>query len=99
MPIFANGVLHDWANAMSTWVLPEPLPHCSPLSLLSGLPFGRISGCGESTTVLVFLVESWVYQAELVTILNVEPGGIVVCDALLTSGLGLFWVSSVNVLL
>src|SRR5690349_13161847 len=98
MPRLANGVLHDCANAKSTGVLPEPLPHCSPLSLLSVFPFGRVSGCGESITVVGFRVASCVYHAELVTILNVEPGGRVVCVALLISGLGLFALSSVSAL-
>ena len=43
-----------------------------------------------------FLVESWLYHAELVTILNVEPGGSVVCDALFSSGLGSSPVSLVS---
>src|SRR6516165_11223099 len=93
MPSWANGVLQDWANATITAVLPEPLPHRSPLSLLSVLPFGKVSGCGESMRVCGLSAGFWVYQAELVTILNVEPGGSVVCDALFSSGLG-FWLLS-----
>ena len=94
MPSLANGVLQDWANAKRTAVLPDPLPHCSLLSLLSRLPLGSLSGCGErSSLVRVPASESWVYQAELVTILNVEPGGRVVWVALFSSGLGFCWLS------
>src|ERR1700722_11695988 len=99
MPSPANGVLQDWANATSTAVLPDPLPHCSLLSLLSRFPLGSLSGCGESMTVFGFLVVSWLYQAELVTILNVEPGGRVVWVALFSSGLGLSALSWLSTLL
>ena len=60
---------------------------------------GSCSGCGESITVFGFLVESWLYHAELVTILNVEPGGSVVCDALFSSGLGSSAVSLLSIVL
>ena len=56
MPRLAKGVLQDWANAKSTAVWPDPLPHGSLLSLLSRLPLGSLSGCGESMTVFGFLV-------------------------------------------
>src|SRR6185437_13318451 len=99
MPSCANGVLQDWANASRMAVWPDPSPHCSGgvPSLFSRFPLGRWSGCGEATFVCGFLVESWLYQAELVTILNVEPGGRVVWAALFSSGLGfclLSWVST-----
>src|ERR1700742_2975990 len=75
MPSLANGVLQDWANASIAAVWPEPFPHVSPLSLLRKLPFGSFSGCGEASSVVGLLVAAWVSQDELVTILNVEPGG------------------------
>src|ERR1700748_1960415 len=99
MPRLANGVLQDWANAKMTGVLPDPSPHCSLLSLLSRFPLGSLSGCGELTTVSGFLVESCVYHAELVTILNGEPGGRVVWVALFSSGLGFCWMSWLSALL
>ncbi len=88
MPSPANGVLQDWANAWIAAVLPEPFPHCSPLSLLRKLPLGSFSGCGESSSVLGLLAGFWVYQAEVVTILKVEPGGNADWVALFSSGLG-----------
>src|SRR6185312_10096420 len=88
MPSPANGVLQDWANAVMAGVLPDPLPHCSPLSLLRKLPFGSFSGCGESRRVLGLLAGFCEYQAELVTILKVEPGGNADWAALFSSGLG-----------
>src|SRR6266700_165901 len=87
-PSSAKGVLQDCANATTTCVEPDPVPHCSFASLLRKLPFGSLSGCGEAIRFCGFRVVSWVYQAELVTILKVEPGGRVVCEALLISGLG-----------
>ena len=91
--MFANGVLQDSANAVITGVWPDPLPHGASLSSLRRFPFGSLSGCGEKTVCSGFRVAFWVYQAELVTILNVEPGGRVVWVALLISGLGFCWVS------
>ena len=88
MPMFANGVLQDWANAVITGVWPDPSPHASSLSSLRWFPFGSFSGWGEKTFCCGFLDVIWVYQAELVTILKVEPGGRVVWLALLISGLG-----------
>src|SRR6476646_10802225 len=96
MPSCANGVLQDWANAKITGVWPDPSPHCSLLSLLSRFPLGRWSGCGEAIFWSGFRVESWLYQAELVTILNVEPGGRVVWVALFSSGLGFCLLSCVS---
>src|ERR1700753_787131 len=88
MPSSANGVLQDWANASITGVLGAPVPQISPSSLLRVLPLGRVSGCGEATATSGVLDELWSYQAEVVTILNVEPGGRVVWVALFSSGLG-----------
>src|SRR5258708_36624960 len=88
MPSPAKGVLQDWANAWMAGVLPDPLPHCSLLSLLRKLPFGSFSGCGESRSVLGLLAGFCVYQAEVVTILKVEPGGNADWVALFSSGLG-----------
>src|ERR1700678_2466485 len=92
-PMFANGVLQDSANAWLTGVWPDPLPQGSSLSSLSRFPFGSFSGCGEKTAVFGFRAALPVYQEELVTILNVEPGGRVVWAALLISGLGVSLVS------
>src|SRR5712691_6269844 len=93
MPSAANGVLQDWANAWIAGVLPDPLPHCSLLSLLRKLVFGSFSGCGESRSVLGLLTELLAYQAEVVTTLKVEPGGNADWVALFSSGLG-FWLIS-----
>ncbi len=87
--MFANGVLQDWANAVITGVWPVPSPQGSSLSSLRRFPFGSLSGCGRVDLLLRVRVDVfWVYQAELVTILKVEPGGRVVWVALLISGLG-----------
>src|SRR5215469_8409633 len=87
-PSWANGVLHDMANAWMAGVWPDPSPQVSPLSLLRKFPFGSLSGWGEASGVWGVLAALWLYQAEVVAILNVEPGGNVVCVALFSSGLG-----------
>jgi hypothetical protein len=84
-----NVVSQDWANAYRIVVWPEPSPQTSPLSLCSlEVVCGRVSTVGELTWLLSFLSLFWVNQAELVTILNVEPGGRRDSVALLISGLG-----------
>src|SRR5215469_7457888 len=94
IPRLPNVVSHDWANAVRIVVVPEPSPHFSPLSLCScDVVCGSFSTVGELTLLLAFLPEFAVNHAELVTILNVEPGGSSACVALLISGLGL-WCSS-----
>lgn len=76
MPMLANAVLHDSVNAVSIVALPLPsVPHASPLLLISlVLLCGRVRLVGASTTVLGEALP-WLNRAELVTILNVDPGG------------------------
>src|SRR5215468_561395 len=93
MPRPAKGVLQDWANAWMAGVVPEPLPHCSLLSLDRKLPLGSFSGCGEARGELGLLAGLLVNQADVVTILNVEPGGNSDWVALFSSGLGLWLIS------
>src|SRR5215469_6426868 len=91
MPSLPNVVSHDCENAQRivVWPLAPALPHTSPLSLCSLLTVcGSVSTCGESTMLFVVRLMSWVNHAALVTILNVEPGGRVVCVAWFSSGLG-----------
>src|SRR5260370_40657674 len=76
MPILAKVVSQDWANAVMSGAWPLPLPHTSPWSLCSTwLGCGHVSWVGESTLALIVVVGLCVSRAELVTILNVEPGG------------------------
>src|SRR5260370_11680884 len=86
MPILAKVVSQDWANALMSGAWPLPLPHTSPWSLCSTwLVCGNVSWVGESTLVLIVVVGLCVSRAELVTILNVEPGGEAPSRAPLTS--------------
>src|SRR5215468_447601 len=96
MPSLPNVVSQDCENAwmIVVWPLASALPHSSPLSLCSLLTVcGSVSTCGESTMLFVVRLMSWVNHEALVTILNVEPGGRVVCVAWFSSGLG-FCLSS-----
>ena len=87
MPILPKVVSQDWANAVISGAWPLPSPHASPWSLCSTwLVCGRVSTVGESTLVLIVVLGLWVSRAELVTILNVEPGGYVPCKARFSSG-------------
>ena len=76
MPILAKVVSQDWANAVISGTWPLPSPHTSPRSLVSTwLVCGSVSWVGESTLVLIVVLGLCVSSVELVTILNVEPGG------------------------
>ena len=76
MPILPKVVSQDWANAVISGAWPLPSPHASPWSLCSTwVVCGSVSWVGESTLVLIVVPGLWVSNAELVTILNVEPGG------------------------
>src|SRR5208283_1812118 len=87
MPILPKAVSQDWANAVISGAWPLPLPQISPLLLVSTwVVCGSVSWVGESTLVLIVVLGFWVSSAELVTILNVEPGGYVPCRARLSSG-------------
>src|SRR5437868_9788984 len=87
IPILANVVSQDWANAVISGAWPLPSPHASPWSLCSTwLVCGRVRVVGEATLVLIVVLGLWVSSAELVTILNVEPGGYVPCRARFSSG-------------
>jgi hypothetical protein len=58
---------------------------------------GSVSWFGESTLVSTVVLGLWVSSAELVTILNVEPGGYVPSRARLSSGCDLSassWLSA-----
>src|SRR5919109_4584361 len=80
MPILPKVVSQDWANAVISGAWPLPLPHASPWSLCSTCwVCGRVRVVGESTLVLIVVPGLWVSRDELVTILNVEPGGYVPC--------------------
>ncbi len=76
MPMLANAVLHDSVNAVMIVALPLPRgPHTSPLLLIRlVLLCGSFRLVGASTRLLVFSLV-WENSVELVTILNVEPGG------------------------
>ena len=87
MPILPKVVSQDWANAVISGAWPLPSPQTSPWSLVSTwLVCGSVSWVGESTLVLIVVLGLCVSSVELVTILNVEPGGYVPCRARLSSG-------------
>ena len=87
MPILAKVVSQDWANAVISGAWPLPSPHASPWSLCRMCwVCGRVRVVGEATLVLIVVLGLWVSSAELVTILNVEPGGYVPCRARFSSG-------------
>src|SRR6266699_3564612 len=87
MPILAKVVWQDWANGVISVGWPLPSPHASPWSLCRMCwVCGRVRVVGESTLVLIVVLGLWVSSAELVTILNVEPGGYVPCRARFSSG-------------
>src|SRR5579859_6754374 len=94
-----NTVLQDWANASISGTCPLPLPHVSPLSLISLLVVpGRLSALGAYTGE--FGLKRPVLSAvELVTILKVEPGGKVALMARFSSGWALFSRSALSALL
>src|SRR5580700_2887420 len=88
MPMLPNVVSHDCANANSSWVWPLPFPQTSPSLLVRMcVVCGSFSCVGELTLVCGVLAGFWVRYAELVTILNVEPGGQVKLMARFSSGL------------
>ncbi len=87
MPILANVVSQDWANATISWAWPLPSPHASPWSLCRMCwVCGRVRVVGEATLVLIVVLGLLVSRDELVTILNVEPGGYAPCRARFSSG-------------
>src|SRR4029077_8014039 len=87
MPILANVVSQDWANATISWAWPLPSPHASPWSLCRMCwVCGRGRVVGEATLGLIGVRGLWVNRAELGTTLHVEPGGYVPCRARLSSG-------------
>src|SRR5215469_5934919 len=73
IPRLPNAELHDIQNA---WMIGGfPSPQISPPSLTSTWPFGSGSGDGAWIRVFVFWTRPVEKAAELVTILNEEPGG------------------------
>src|ERR1700733_19242 len=73
MPMFANAVLQDSRNAWMTWGWPPK--QVSAASLLSVLPLGSVSGCGAAMVACGPATLPVENPAELVMILNEEPGG------------------------
>src|SRR6516165_9164847 len=88
MPRLPKVVSQDCANAVSRLAWPLPLPHTSPSLLVRMcVVCGSFSCVGELTLVCGVLAGFLVRYAELVTILNVEPGGQVKLMARFSSGL------------
>jgi len=98
MPILAKVVSQDCANAVISGAWPLPVPHTSPWSLCSTCwVCGKVRVVGESTLVLIVVPGLWVSSAELVTILNVEPGGYAPARARFSNGCALSlssWLST-----
>src|SRR5215469_5720974 len=73
MPRLPNAELQDIQNA---WMIGGfPLPQISPPSLTNWCPFGKCSGDGAWTRAFVSFTRPVEKAAELVTILNEDPGG------------------------